>query len=140
MHVDALDTLAAIRAGDWAGRTTLLSPFDNLISDRGRTERLWDFSFRNEMYVPKAKRRYGYFVMPVLHDDQLAGRVVPRADRRRGVLQVEGLYLEPGVRATATLCRAITGQLAALATLAGVTEVTYGDAVPDRWRGTLHRS
>ena len=55
-------------------RTTLLSPFDNLICDRDRTERLWDFVYRNEMYVPKHKRRFGCYVMPVLAGERLIGR------------------------------------------------------------------
>lgn len=140
VHVDTLDALDAVRAGDWEGRTTLLSPFDNLISDRGRTERLWGFAFRNEMYVPKAKRLYGYYLLPILHGDQLIGRVSPRVDRRRGVLRIEGLYLEPDVLPTMTLCGVVAGQLADLATFAGATEVEYTDVVPERWRAKLHRS
>ncbi|QRP47670.1 DNA glycosylase AlkZ-like family protein [Amycolatopsis sp. FDAARGOS 1241] len=68
--------------GDWSPRTTLLSPFDNLICDRARTERLWDFAFRTEMYVPRANRQYGYYVLPILHGDRLIGRVAPRLNRQ----------------------------------------------------------
>lgn len=91
-HRDALGRLDE----EWAPRTTLLSPFDNLICDRDRTERLWGFVYRNEMYVQKAKRQYGYYVMPVLAGEQLAGRVATRVDRKNGVLMVEGMYAEPG--------------------------------------------
>jgi hypothetical protein len=140
VHADLLDTLDVIRAGDWAGRTTLLSPFDNLILDRDRVEQLWGFAFRNEMYVPKAKRQYGYYVLPVLHGDQLVGRIAPKVDRRRGILRVEGLYLEPGVSPTTTLCRAVTEQIADLAAFTGAARVEYGDVVPERWRVGLHQS
>jgi len=136
MHVDALPQLEVILAGDWHPRTVLLSPFDNLISNRDRTERLWRFAFRNEMYVPKHKRQYGYYLLPILHGDRLVGRVSPRCDRNRGVLVVEGLYLEPDVRPTQALRRAVTAEIAALATFAGATTgVEYGDTVPEPWRG-----
>lgn len=137
VHADALAELEAIRAGDWQGRTALLSPFDNLINDRRLTERLWGFAFRNEMYVPKAKREYGYYLLPILHGDRLVGRTSPRFDKSRGVLLVEGLYLEPDTKPTAALCRAVTAQLADLAALVGATGIEYGDKVPDRWRPLL---
>ncbi len=77
-------------------RTTLLSPFDPLIRDRERTAALWDFDFRLELYVPKAKRRYGYFVMPVLEGDELVGRIDPLVDRKAGRLVVNAVHPEPG--------------------------------------------
>jgi uncharacterized protein YcaQ len=66
--------LEDLRADGWRPVTTLLSPFDNLICDRARTELLFGFSYRTEFYVPKPKRRYGYYVMPILHGEQLIGR------------------------------------------------------------------
>ncbi|MFE3900761.1 winged helix-turn-helix domain-containing protein [Streptomyces sp. NPDC059153] len=140
VHADALGELEAIRAGHWQGRTALLSPFDNLINDRRLTERLWGFAFRNEMYIPKAKRHYGYYLLPILHGDRLVGRAAPRFDRSRGVLLIEGLYLETDIKPTAVLRRVVTGQLDELAAHIGATGIEYGDTVPDRWRPMLHRS
>jgi hypothetical protein len=77
-------------------RTTFLSPFDRLIHDRDRTETLWDFFYRLEMYVPAAKREYGYYVLPILHGDRLVGRIEPVFDRKEKVLRVQGLWWQPG--------------------------------------------
>ena len=71
-------------------RVTFLSPFDRLIHDRDRAEALWGFRYRLEMYVPKAKREYGYYVLPVLAGDELVGRIEPRLDRKTGTLEVLG--------------------------------------------------
>jgi uncharacterized protein YcaQ len=77
-------------------RVTFLSPFDRLVHDRARAEKLWGFRYRLEMYVPAAKREYGYYVLPILHGDRLAGRIEPVFDRREKVLRVKGLWWEPG--------------------------------------------
>ncbi len=78
-------------------RVTFLSPFDRLVHDRDRAEALWGFRYRLEMYVPKAKRAYGYYVLPILAGDRLVGRIEPVHDRKQGLLRVEGLWWEDGV-------------------------------------------
>jgi uncharacterized protein YcaQ len=73
-------------------RAVLLSPFDRLVHDRARAEVLFGFFYRLEMYVPKEKREYGYYVLPLLVGDQLAGRAEPRFDRKTGTLELLGAW------------------------------------------------
>jgi uncharacterized protein YcaQ len=118
------DTLGLLEE-EWQPRTTLLSPFDNLICDRERTERLWGFAYRNEMYVPKHKRQFGCYVMPVLSGKRLIGRVASRVDRRRRVFDVEAMFAEAGAPADPLVPAAIE----ALASFAGADSVHYSGAV-----------
>jgi uncharacterized protein len=91
VHPDAAD-------GPVPARTTFLSPFDRLIHDRARAEALFGFFYRLEMYVPQAKREYGYYVLPILRGDKLIGRMDPVLDRKAGVLRVNSVHWEPGVK------------------------------------------
>ncbi|HEY5155260.1 MAG TPA: crosslink repair DNA glycosylase YcaQ family protein, partial [Acidimicrobiales bacterium] len=100
-------------------RLTLLSPFDNLICDRARTEALWDFRYRLEVYTPVAKRRYGYYVLPVLDGDRLVGRIDAALDTRRGLLQAKAVYTEPGVRSSARRTASIRRRFEDLARFVG---------------------
>ena len=90
-HPDAED-------GPVPKRVTFLSPFDRLIHDRDRAEALWNFYYRLEMYVPKPKREYGYYVLPILRGDRLIGRIDPALDRKTGVLKVNSVHWEAGVK------------------------------------------
>jgi len=78
--------------GRFEGRTALLSPFDRLIHDRVRTEELFDFEYTLEMYKPAAKRRWGYFALPILHGDRLVGKLDATADRKASALRVNAIH------------------------------------------------
>ena len=118
----------------WSPRTVLLSPFDDLVSHRDHTEELFDFFFRLEIYVPRAKRLWGYFVLPILHGDRLIGRVDAKLDRTTGVLRLPAVHAEPGTGAShgAAARRAIDELVRWL----GATDVDYGE-VPRGWRRAL---
>jgi uncharacterized protein YcaQ len=132
VHTDDLPLLDRLQNGDWRPRTTLLSPFDNLIINRERTERLFGFSFRMEIYVPKAARRYGYYVLPILHGDRLIGRVDPALDRTTGRLVVHAIHPEPGAPASAA--PAVATALGELASFLGATGVDLRQPPPAVWR------
>jgi uncharacterized protein YcaQ len=100
-------------APPFEGRAALLSPFDRLVYDRDRALALFSFDYKLEIYFPAAKRRWGYYVLPVLHGDRLVGKADVKADRKQGVLLVPALHMEAG--ATADDADAAHAQLRALA-------------------------
>jgi uncharacterized protein YcaQ len=128
VHPEAVD-------GRVGTRMTFLSPFDRLIHDRDRAEALWDFFYRLEMYVPKAKREYGYYVLPILRGDRIIGRIEPAFDRKTGVLRVLGVFAEPGAPASAGAGIARTTR--SLAKWLGAKEVSYSRRVPTIWGDSL---
>ncbi len=134
VHCDSLPLLDALEAGEWEPRTTLLSPFDNLIRDRDRTELLWDFFYRIEIYVPAAKRQYGYYVLPILHGDQLIGRVSPRMNWQQQLLTIEAIYLEASTKPLIKTGRAVIGAIKQLAKFLGAKQIDYGERMPEPWR------
>jgi uncharacterized protein YcaQ len=83
---------ASLLGQPFSGRAALLSPFDRLIHDRRRTADLFEFDYQLEMYKPAAKRRWGYFALPILYGDRLVGKLDATADRRTGVLRVAAIH------------------------------------------------
>lgn len=116
-------------------QTTLLSPFDPLIRNRERTAALFGFRFRLEIYVPKDKREFGFFVLPILHGDRLIGRVDPTMDRKANVLRVNAIYAEEAAPENAG--PAIGKAISRLAKWLGVREIAYSRKVPSIWRDSL---
>jgi uncharacterized protein YcaQ len=123
VHHDDLELLSKIEAGEWEPRMSLLSPFDNLIADRKRLLELFGFHFRLEIYVPVAKRQYGFFVLPILDGDRLIGRIDPSFDRKQGVLTVNAVHQEPGAPWTKRQKNEVTRTVESLGTWLGATEI-----------------
>jgi uncharacterized protein YcaQ len=103
---------------DFEGRTALLSPFDRLVYDRVRAEELFDFEYTLEMYKPAAKRRWGYFALPILHNDRLVGKVDAAVDRKASVLRVNAIHED--VKFTRTMSKAVQAELEDLASWLGL--------------------
>lgn len=122
------DGLEALRAPpEPPARLRVLSPFDPLIRDRNRTERLFGFYYRIEVFVPEPKREYGYYVFPLLESDRLVGRIDMKADRKAGTLDVKRVWWERGVRTSSGRMERLEAELARLAKFTGVERVVYLD-------------
>jgi uncharacterized protein YcaQ len=108
--------------GGFEGRTALLSPFDRLVYDRLRAQELFDFEYSLEMYKPAAKRRWGYFALPILHGDRLVGKLDAAADRKASVLRVNAIHED--VKFTRAMTKAVQAEVQALASWLGLNDAT----------------
>ena len=137
VHRDDLALIERIERGRWEPRTTLLSPFDNLIRDRKRSALMFGLDYRMEIYVPRANRRYGYYAMPLLDGDRFLARVDPALDRDRGRLLVHAVTPENGVRPDRSTAATLAGAVHELAGWLGAERVEVTGAVPAAWRRAL---
>jgi uncharacterized protein YcaQ len=113
------------RASEAPDRIRPLAPFDPIIRDRKRALRLFGFDYRFEAFVPAPKRKYGYYVLPLLERDRLVGRLDARTDRDASALVVERLWWEPKIKPTRERQRKLSAGLAVLARQIGVEQITY---------------
>ena len=113
-----------------SGQIRLLNPFDPAIRDRARLERLFGFEYRNEMFVPAAKRLWGYYVYPLLEGDRFVGRIEIKGDRASGQMTVTGFWPEAGARWCAGRCARLEAELGRFARLAGLRLVIWQTPVP----------
>jgi hypothetical protein len=134
--------LRAAEASPVSDEANLLAPLDPLVYDRERTRDVFGFDYTWEVYTPAAKRRWGYYVLPVLWGDRLAARVDPKIDRKGGILMLQSLALEPGVDADA-LARPLAARLAAFARFLGsrpagpAARVVLGRVEPEAARASV---
>ena len=108
-------------------RLRILNPFDPVVRDRARLARLFGFEYRIEIFVPAAKRRWGYYVYPILEGDRFVGRIEVKADRKTGTLIAEKVWPEPGVKWTRARAGKLEAELARLARFVGVAEIVRND-------------
>ena len=100
-----LPLLESVTAGqaDTKARLEFLAPLDPMLWDRKLIEAVWDYQYSWEIYTPAVKRKYGYYVLPIVYGDRFVGRIEPKADRKTNTLTVQNVWLEPGVRKTKPL-------------------------------------
>ena len=127
-HADALDKARQGRLR--ATHTALLSPFDPLVWDRARASAMFDFDYTLECYVPAAKRRYGYYVLPILHRGQLIGRLDAKAHRADGVFEIKALFLQPGTAVAPRLVQALADTIRDTARWHGTPQVRLAHCEP----------
>jgi uncharacterized protein len=137
VHRDDLSELERIERGRWVPRTTLLSPFDNLIYDRKRAQVIFGLDYRMEIYVPKEKRRFGYYAMPLLDGDRFVARVDAAYDRKERRLIVHAAHPEDGVRAAASNAEPVARAVEELARWLGAERIDAGGRIPAPWRRAL---
>jgi uncharacterized protein YcaQ len=141
MDVDEVGEAAVVEGvtGEWrvdpaqlgqpfAGRAALLSPFDRLVYDRKRMAELFEFEYGLEMYKPAAKRRWGYYALPILYGDRLVGKLDATADRKAGVLRVDAVHEDEPFGAAVS--RAVLAEIRDLARWLGLDL-----DVPEEWSG-----
>lgn len=137
VHRDFAPLLEEAAKGTLASTvTTVLSPFDPVVWDRKRTAALFDFDYAIECYTPAAKRKYGYFVLPLLSRGRLVGRVDAKAHRDQRVFEVKTLYIEPGVRTSARLAGDLRRALQRCADWHGTPQLSI-TAAPPAWLAAL---
>jgi uncharacterized protein YcaQ len=125
---------SSLGRGRFVPRTTLLSPFDELIADRERAEELFGFRFKLEIYSPAEKREYGYYVMPILHGERLIGRIDPIYDRKSRTLRIRAVHAEPDAPASAA--RGVASAIRDLARWLGALRIEI-DRSRSPWAGEL---
>jgi len=130
------------RAGRGALRAThtvLLSPFDPVVWDRERASTMFGFDYRIECYTPAPKRRYGYFVLPILQRGRLVGRLDAKAHRAEGTFEVKAIYLEDGVQADAAMTHDVVAAIKQAADWHGAPRVAIRRSEPKSWASALRK-
>ncbi len=138
VHIQDIPLLEEIVAGDWEPRTSLLSPFDNLMCDRARTKLFFNFDYSTEIYTPPAKRKYGYYVLPILHGDKLIGRLDPLMDRKKQTLFIKAVHAEPNAPKDKNVSKEIGEKVEELSEFLGAQKTVYSSRkVPKFWQSQL---
>jgi len=119
-------------------RVALLPPFDNLVSHPARTEAVFGFEYVREQFLPKAKRRFGTYVLPILYGDRLIGRIDPRLDKATGTLVINSVHAEADAPREREVATAIGEEIDRLRENVGATAVKYTSLVPSEWKAALH--
>jgi len=138
VHSDHAALLERARRGALrATHTTLLSPFDPVVWDRERASALFGFDYRLECYTPAPKRRYGYFVLPILQRGRLVGRLDAKAHRADGTFEIKAIYLEDGIDADAAMTQDVANAIQRAADWHGTPRVVIRKSEPRAWARAL---
>ena len=137
VHEQDVELLESMDTDAWQPRMTLIAPFDNLISGRGRTNRMFGFDYAHEQFLPAAKRKFGTFVLPILWGERLIGRADVLMDRENRKLLVNSVHAEPGAPQDKQTSSKIGETMEELAGFLGAEAVAYTPRVPPAWKSSL---
>ena len=137
VHERDVELLESMNTDAWQPRMSIVAPFDNLLTDRGRTRRLFGFDYIHENFLPKEKRKFGTFVHPILWGDRLIGRADLLMDKTTGKLLVNSVHAEPGSPTDKEVSSEIGEAMERLGGFLGAKEVAYSARVPRAWRSSL---
>lgn len=138
IHDQDLKLLESTGDDAFQPRVSLLPPFDNLLGVRGWTKRIFDFDHRLEMFFPQSKRKFGYYVLPILWGDRLIGRIDPVMEKDNRRLLINSVHAEPAAPRDKEVSSKIGDAIQRLANFLGAREVVYSSRVPAPWRSFLH--
>ncbi len=125
--------LDAIISDKWEPRLNLISPFDNMITLRDRTKRMFNFDYILEQFVPKEKRKFGTYVLPILWDSSLVGRVDAKLDKGEKTLKINGVFAEPGFENDAQIGCKLQERIDDFVNFLGAERVIYAEKKPEKW-------
>jgi len=137
VHADDVALLDDLARDKFSPRVSVLPPFDNMINSQARGKRLFNFDYVREQFLPKAKRRFGMWVLPILRGEQFIGRIDARLDKQKRRFQVNALFAEPSAPTARAVAMEIREELDHLAAFLGADSVTFTSKVPSFWRGGL---
>ena len=137
VHASDVPLLGALGSDRFEPRMSLLPPFDTLLGNQSRGNLLFGFDYIREQFLPKEKRRYGLYVLPILWGARFIGRIDPRLDKETGTLVINSVHAEPGAPTDPAVASEIRATIARLASFVGARRVSYPSRVPAAWRSSL---
>jgi uncharacterized protein YcaQ len=137
VHREDLPLVESLDSDEWQPRVALVAPFDNLICGRGRTNRIFGFDYMHEQFLPKNKRKFGTYVLPILWGDKIIGRIDPQMDKEEQRLLVNSVHAEPGAPRDKIVASKIGEAIERMANFLGAKDVEYTTRVPTAWKSYL---
>jgi uncharacterized protein YcaQ len=137
VHESDVKTLESMETDEWEPRVSFLPPFDNMLSG-GRLKSLFGFEYAREQFLPKEKRKFGTYVLPIIWGDRFIGRIDAAIDRRKEALIIHSIHAEPGAPKEKQVASEVGETAGRLAGFLGAKEVQYSARVPGAWKSTLH--
>lgn len=137
IHDRDVPRLESMSTSAWQPRTSLLPPFDNLLGNTQQIDRLFGFHYIREQFLPKEKRRYGTYVLPILSGERFVGRIDPRLDKTTGTLVVQAVHAEPDAADDRDVAVEVAETVARFGEFLRASRVTYSSRVPPNWKRAL---